>query len=369
MSHLELSGVTKGYADQSVLTGVDLAVEPETMTAILGPSGSGKTTLLRLVAGFDRIDQGRITIGGDTMDDGRRFQPPERRRLGYVPQEGALFPHLTVAANVAFGLAHRRRQGARVGDLLEMVGLTGLERRYPDQLSGGQQQRVALARALATEPTLVLLDEPFSALDASLRASLRGEVRDILRQAGATTVLVTHDQDEALSLADQVAVLRDGRVVQHASPHDLYAHPIDAELARFLGDANLVEAVVTGSSATTDLGTLTLRGSSAAPPADGPAQVLVRPEQIEVAVDGSDGSDGSDRLGGAVGRVIGSEFHGHYTLVRIRLEGSSAVGGAGAPPVLARHEDLEPLAPGTMVRLTVRGPVTAWSTPGQPSGA
>ncbi len=371
MSHLELVDVHKGYRDQAVLVGVDLAVPRESVTAILGASGSGKTTLLRLVAGFDRVDQGEIRIGGSVVDDARRAEPPERRRLGYVPQEGALFPHLTVAANVAFGLTHRRQQRARVRDLLDMVGLGGLERRYPDQLSGGQQQRVALARALATEPALVLLDEPFSSLDAAMRVSIRTEVRDILRQAGATTVLVTHDQDEALSLADQVAVLRRGQIVQHGPPHELYTRPVDPELAGFLGEANLLEAEVDGSVAITALGRLPVAGSpiriagvSTADPTR--TRVMIRPEQVEVA-SGSP-SDPPDRdLGpnAVEGRVRQSDFHGHYTILRIGLDGT-----AGAPDILARHEGLEPVAPGTRVRLWVRGPVIAWSStdePGEPA--
>jgi iron(III) transport system ATP-binding protein len=378
MSHLELVEVEKAYGDghggQVVLAGVDLTVDAQSMTAILGPSGSGKTTLLRLVAGFDRVDRGQIRIGGTTVDDGRRAQPPERRRLGYVPQEGALFPHLNVAANVAFGLAHRRRQRARVAELLDLVGLSGLERRYPDQLSGGQQQRVALARALATEPSLVLLDEPFSALDASLRAALRVEVRDILRQAGATTVLVTHDQDEALSLADQVAVLRRGRVVQHGPPHQVYAHPVDAELARFLGEANLVDATVVGDVATTALGRLpvlagTGSGQGARSVGDsvqGAAQAMVRPEQLVLETvasspgpsTGPSPEEGQPAVAGAAtGHVVGAEFHGHFTLVTVRLDGAEGV------ELVARHEDLVSPEPGSAVAVSVRGPVVAWADP------
>jgi iron(III) transport system ATP-binding protein len=366
VSHLELADVHKRYRDQTVLVGVDLAVPRQSVTAILGASGSGKTTLLRLVAGFDRIDQGEIRIGGSVVDDAKRAEPPERRRLGYVPQEGALFPHLTVAGNVAFGLSHRRHQRARVGDLLDMVGLGGLERRYPDQLSGGQQQRVALARALAIEPALVLLDEPFSSLDAAMRVSIRTEVREILRQAGATTVLVTHDQDEALSLADQVAVLRRGQIVQHGPPHELYTRPIDPELAGFLGEANLLDAEVNGAVATTALGPLSVAGTPI-PIAPGPVakdarpRVMIRPEQVEVEVaPASDATAEASRrpgAGGVEGRVRQSDFHGHYTILRIRLEGT-----ADAPDILARHEDLEPVAPGTRVRLRVRGPVIAWAS-------
>ena len=189
-------------------------------------------------------------------DAGHRFVPCERRRIGYVPQEGALFPHLSVGRNVAFGLARADRRGTRVDELLELVGLAGLARRYPYQLSGGQQQRVALARALAPGPEIVLLDEPFSSLDASLRVSVRAEVHDVLRLAGATSVLVTHDQDEALSMADQVAILRGGVIAQINSPSSLYRLPRDAELAQFLGEANLVEGTASGKMVQTALGEL-----------------------------------------------------------------------------------------------------------------
>ena len=231
---------------------------------MLGASGSGKTTLLRVIAGFERIESGVVRLGTTVFDDGRSSLPPERRRMGYVPQDGALFPHLRVAANVAFGM-RRRADRRKVGDLLEAVGLTGLERRYPHQLSGGQQQRVALARALAIEPEVVLLDEPFSALDAAMRASVRREVAEILRARGTTTVLVTHDQDEALSMADRVAVLRDGRIVADARPEDLYRSPLDAELAGFLGEANLLPGTVSGGVAETALGRLVLQDGSPPP--------------------------------------------------------------------------------------------------------
>ena len=209
----------------------------------MGSSGSGKTTLLRIVAGFERLDGGEVQLGPEVVDDGRRvFVPSEHRRIGYVPQEGALFPHLSVGRNVAFGLRRGPQRRDRVKELLDMVGLSGLHRRYPHQLSGGQQQRVALARALATDPEIVLLDEPFSSLDASLRASVRSEVHDVLRQAGATSILVTHDQDEALSMADHVAVLRHGVIAQLDSPAGIYQRPLDPALARFLGESNVLHA-------------------------------------------------------------------------------------------------------------------------------
>ncbi len=241
MTELTVQGLHKAYGSNPVLTGLDLTVPAGSLTAILGPSGSGKTTLLRLLAGFDQADAGTVRIGGTIVDGPGEHVPPERRRIGYVPQEGSLFPHLTVAANVGFGLPARERRGSRVAGLLEAVGLAGLGKRYPHQLSGGQQQRVALARALAIEPALVLLDEPFASLDAHLRASVRADVQAIFRAAGTTAILVTHDQDEALSMADRVAVLRGGQIAQCAAPQDLYIRPADPQLARFIGEANLLD--------------------------------------------------------------------------------------------------------------------------------
>ena len=210
MSAIELRAAAKSFDATAVLAGVDLTVPAGSITAVLGASGSGKTTLLRLIAGFERLDGGTHRASATaTVDDGRRTVAPQHRGVGYVPQEGALFPHLTVIGNIAFGLSRRDR--AKAEQLLELTGLTELRKRYPHQLSGGQQQRVALARALAIGPQVVLLDEPFSALDASLRAELRRDVARILRETGTTAILVTHDQDEALALADQIALLADGR--------------------------------------------------------------------------------------------------------------------------------------------------------------
>jgi iron(III) transport system ATP-binding protein len=284
-------------------------------------------------------------------DAGPIFVPSERRRIGYVPQEGALFPHLSVARNVAFGLRRGEHRRARVEQLLELVGLSGLHRRYPHQLSGGQQQRVALARALATDPEIVLLDEPFSSLDASLRASVRAEVLQVLRLAGATSILVTHDQDEALSMADRVAVLRDGVIAQVDTPATLYGQPLDAELARFLGESNLVTGMVRGESVTTDLGLLALDGPSRGHEGM-PAQVLIRPEQLVIGeVAGSP----------LTGIVRSYEYFGHDAVVHVQP------GLATLPELVVRMSGGRPLAPGTGVGLRVEGPVVAWPAEAPPA--
>ena len=257
-----------------------------------------------------------------------RFVPSERRRIGYVPQEGALFPHLSVGRNVAFGLPRGPDRRGRVDELLELVGLSGYRRRYPHQLSGGQQQRVALARALPIGPEVVLLDEPFASLDAAMRASVRADVLDVLRQAGTTSILVTHDQDEALSMADQVAVLRDGVIAQLDTPSGLYGRPGDVELAQFLGESNVLEGEVHDGTACTALGHLVGRRQGRGPPTGGLAQVMVRPEQIRL--------DESPN-GGIVATVQSYEYYGHDAVVRVRPEGGSLpdlvvrVSGRAAP--------------------------------------
>ena len=277
MTGFDVRGVHKSYGGHRVLRGVDLIIETGSLTAILGASGSGKTTLLRVLAGFERADAGNVTMGDRVVDDGHRHLAPERRRVGYVPQEGALFPHLSVAGNVAFGLDRAARRGGRVNELLELVGLADLGHRYPHQLSGGQQQRVALARALAINPTMVLLDEPFSSLDAALRASVRADVVTALRTAGATALLVTHDQDEALSMADRVAVLRDGVIAQIGAPQQLYDRPADVDLAGFLGEANVVPGRVHDGRIHTALGVLALQDGSPSGSSALPDSPIVRP--------------------------------------------------------------------------------------------
>ncbi len=346
MKDLCLSGLTKSFGGQRILRGVDLAVPHGSFTAILGASGSGKTTLLRMVAGFERPDEGQITLGEEVVDDARhRFVPSEHRRIGYVPQEGALFPHLNVGRNIAFGLTRGPARKARVLELIELVGLSGLGRRYPHQLSGGQQQRVALARALAIEPEVVLLDEPFSSLDAALRASVRADVLRVLRQAGTTSILVTHDQDEALSMADQVAVLREGAIAQLDAPARLYGNPCDPELAMFLGESNVLEGQVRDRTVATGLGRLAI-GAWNGPPWGGRAQVMVRPEQIVL------GETASATLEGI---VVSYEYFGHDAVVRVRPRGEDL------PELVVRVTGSSTtLEPGHRVGLSVAGPVVAW---------
>ncbi|WP_296606826.1 ABC transporter ATP-binding protein, partial [Nocardioides sp.] len=286
---------------------------PGGLTAVLGASGCGKTTLLRLVAGFLEPDAGTIRLGDRAVSGSGRPVPPRRRRIGYVPQEGALFPHLDVAANVAFGLASGRRSAAarrRVEEMLELVELPrSAASRQPHELSGGQQQRVALARALAPRPDVVLLDEPFSSLDAGLREETGRAVARALRASGATAVLVTHDQGEALSLADQVAVMAAGRFLQVATPSEVYLNPAGPAVASFVGHAALVPAEAVSGIAASPLGPIQVRGAR-----DGRVLLAVRPEQVVVTA--------GDEPGCLTAEVLEVSFFGHDATVRARVAGN-----------------------------------------------
>jgi iron(III) transport system ATP-binding protein len=341
VSRLEVRGLHKAFGATQVLRGVDLEVPSGALAAVLGPSGCGKTTLLRVVAGFEVADAGSVLLGGQEVAGDGVCLPPERRRVGVVPQEGALFPHLSVADNVAFGLRRRdRRRRERVEEMLALVGLAGYGARMPAQLSGGQQQRVAVARALAPEPDVVLLDEPFSALDAGLRVSVREDVRAALHAAGATAVLVTHDQEEALSTADVVAVMRDGVVVQADTPQRVYRAPGDVQVATFVGEAVVLPAQVTDGVATTPLGRLpVLRGE---PGACGRGRVVVRPEQLRVVRAGR----------GVPATVTGTVFYGHDASIRMQVAGEHGA----TLPVVCRTQG--PLPEGDQVGVEVAGPVS-----------
>ena len=348
MSSLTVQDLTKSFSGTPVLTGVDLHVPAGSLTALLGPSGCGKTTLLRLIAGFDDPDSGTVALGDRVVAGAGRSVPARRRAVGFVPQEGGLFPHLSVAGNIGFGLPRRlRNDGGRVRDLLALVGLDAeLAGRAPHQLSGGQQQRVALARALAPEPSLVLLDEPFSSLDATLRDDTRLAVAAALRAIGATAVLVTHDQAEALSIADQVAVLRGGRLVQLTDPRTLYRQPRDLDVATFVGEAVVLDAEIRDGVARCVLGELPGEWAGSGP-SDGPARVLLRPEQLRLV----------PRTAGApVARVRRVDFYGHDSRVWLDL----ADGGS----VSARLEGSDVPSAGDEVSIEVRGAARVFPSDG-----
>jgi iron(III) transport system ATP-binding protein len=349
MSSLTVKDLTKAFGTTPVLTGVDLHVPSGSFTALLGPSGCGKTTLLRLIAGFEDPDTGTVAVGDRLVTGAGRSVAARRRGIGFVPQEGGLFPHLTVAGNISFGLPRRqRRDGGRVRELLRLVGLDAeLADRPPHQLSGGQQQRVALARALAPEPSLVLLDEPFSSLDAALREETRLAVSAALTASGATAVLVTHDQAEALSMADQVAVLRDGRLVQLTDPRTLYRRPGDLDVALFVGEAVVLPAELRDGLAHCVLGALPYERTTAQPLPDGAARVLLRPEQLRLS---------APVPSAPIARVRSVDFYGHDSRAWLDLPDGVRVS--------ARLEGTDLPSAGDDVAVTVRGPALAFPPAG-----
>ncbi len=309
---VEFRALHKAFGATKALDGLDLTAKPGELLALLGPSGCGKTTALRVLAGFERPDSGQVLVDGEDIV----AVPAHRRDAGMVFQSYSLFPHLTAADNVAFGLRMRKvgtaERRARAAELLELVGLPQHAGRYPHQLSGGQQQRVALARALALRPKVLLLDEPLSALDAKVRVTLREEIRRLQQELGITTVLVTHDQEEALSTADRVAVMRDGRLEQCAEPAELYDAPATAFVAEFVGTMNRLPGHSAGDGTVEVLGRrLPVRGPA---PAGGAVEVLVRPEAIEAEPD----ADGP-------AQVVAAAFHGAVTRLTLRLADGTAV--------------------------------------------
>lgn len=283
---IDLHNVSKIYGDIHAVDDISLQAEPGEIVALLGASGCGKTTTLRLLAGLEHPDEGEICLNGQVVANGRTFVEPEARAIGMVFQDYALFPHLTIEANVAFALNRvaRREREKRVQDLLRLVHLLDddarLGKRFPHEISGGQQQRVALARALAPNPSVILLDEPFSNLDAALRKSTREDVRRIIKEAGTTALFVTHDQEEALSISDRVAVLRAGKLLQIGTPQEIYLRPASRVVAEFVGEANFLAGTGEGETVETALGNLPL-----AEPAQGNVQVMIRPERLEVKPD------------------------------------------------------------------------------------
>jgi iron(III) transport system ATP-binding protein len=326
---IRLRGVSKSFGAVEAVRDLDLELTRGKILALLGPSGCGKTTTLRLLAGFESPDAGEIEIAGRTVAGGGASIAPEKRRVGMVFQDYALFSHLTVAKNVAYGLKGifgAKKREAWVAEILGLARLDGLEYRMPHELSGGQQQRVALARALAPEPAVVLLDEPFSNLDAALRAQMRSEMREILKAAGATAVFVTHDQAEALSFADEVAVMFDGTIVQAAPPEDLYHRPATREVAEFVGEANFVPGTAEDGRLRCALGDVPACGECA-----GNVEAMLRPEALHLRapVNGEDDGVGAT--------VIAREFYGHDQLVKLRLDSGPILcsrlgGGPGFKP-------------------------------------
>ncbi len=320
-----------GVGSDDVLVDVSLKIPHGRLIALLGPSGCGKTTLLRSIAGLERPYLGEISIDGQRVCGPSDWVPPERRQVGMVFQDWALFPHMSVAKNVGYGLEKAQR-GERVDAALERVGLAGFGDRMPATLSGGQQQRVALARALAPEPKILLLDEPFSNLDSSLRATIRSEVHHLLLDVGITAVFVTHDQEEAFVLGDEVAVMNDGRIVQIATPHELYATPATRWVAEFVGEASMMRGSGTGDTVTTPIGTLPLEHNH-----HGPVDVLIRPEQMTITK-------------GQTATVELIEFYGHDAMVSVNVDNQSIRVRTGPDPQVSRGDRVDLSFTGTAAR-------------------
>ncbi|WP_104099201.1 ABC transporter ATP-binding protein [Cryobacterium sp. M96] len=372
---IELSGVNKSFGSSRILEDIALSVPEGSRTVVVGSSGSGKTTLLRLISGFELPDSGTISVLGRTVAGPGAAVAAHRRGIGFVAQDGALFPHLTVGQNIAFGLGPALRGGTRkqraraVSELLEMVSLRpDFAARRPDELSGGQQQRVALARALARQPRVMLLDEPFSSLDAGLRAATRDIVAETLERVGITTVLVTHDQAEAMSFAHQLAVLRDGNLCQVGPPREVYWRPVDLFTARFLGDAVVLPATISDGFAACALGTVAVAPTSLR----GDACIMLRPEQIMVE---HCESGGADSAASCTGQVEAVDFYGPEVQLAVRLfcVGAPASGfpqspgtqspGTQSPGTLVhvRQHGTMGTVVGSRVSLTARGTATAFA--------
>ena len=333
MAFLELTNIQKRFGPAVAVADFNLAIEKAEFVSFLGPSGCGKTTTLRMIAGFETPTDGVITLDGTDIT----YKPPNRRNIGMVFQSYALFPNMTVADNVAFGLTVRKaskdRIRQRVAELLEIVNLGDKGGRFPYQLSGGQQQRVALARALAFEPQVLLLDEPLSALDAKIRVVLRHEIRSIQRQLGITTVYVTHDQEEALSLSDRVVVMSDGHMEQVGTPFEIYNFPATAFVASFVGTLNVLPGVVVnaGSGEMTVAGQPVKLVSKFEGIAGREVKVALRPEMVSLG----DGATGENRL---TGRVTDVSFLGSIVRIRVTLPGSNGTDG----PTVVLDEFNEP---------------------------
>lgn len=345
-ARLELNQVSKTFGDQTVVNDVSLSIGLGQVTCLLGPSGCGKSTTLRMIAGVERPTNGEIKVDGTVVSGNDTEEPPELRGIGLIFQDFALFPHLTVGENVKFGLK-RDKKGAsdRVQDLLARVGLSGFDQKYPHELSGGEQQRVALARALAPRPRIMLMDEPFSGLDDRLRDDIRDQTLTVLKEEGTAVLLVTHDPHEAMLMADEIALMRSGRIVQRGNPYNIYNSPLDQEAAGFFSDINIIEGVSKGALTETPFGQFLTPGHE-----DGaPVEIIIRPQHIRIDFDRAGKGPNPTATDGVPARasVLRSRFVGRESRIEFRMETDGSVLKASVPAVFLPKPD-------TMMWLTLR---------------
>jgi iron(III) transport system ATP-binding protein len=333
-SHIRLhvAGLNRRFGAQSVVSDLSLVVAAGQVTCLLGPSGCGKSTTLRMIAGVEQADSGTILIDGDVVCDATHHLPPEARGVGMMFQDFALFPHLTVAKNVAFGLKGDATQKARrVAELLERVNLSGFGPKHPHELSGGEQQRVALARALAPRPRIMLMDEPFSGLDNRLRDGIRDTTLEVLKEEGAAVLLVTHEPDEALRMADEIALMRDGRIVQRGSPYNIYNAPADRAAAAFFSDINVIEGISKGALTETPFGAFLTPGHTDG----GKVEIVIRPQHLKIDFDRAGRGPNPTMKDGTAARGVVSRarFLGHESLVDFTMDFDGSKLTAAVPGV------------------------------------
>ena len=351
MKDLILKNISYGYGIKDVLSSVELVARQSEVTTILGESGSGKSTLLKIIAGLIKPKGGEIVFGGQVLFNQTTFVQCEKRKFGYVPQDGALFFNLNVIDNVTFGLTRKQKKQHNVVELLEKVGLVEFRKRMPSQLSGGQRQRVALARALAIQPEIILLDEPFSSLDTNLRNEVRFEVKNILSQFDTAAILVTHDQDEALSISDSIAILKNGKFISQGRPREIYSNPTSLDVARYFGNVNIIQGVATDNGVKTNLGVLRInstenRAEIFKTPGN-ELKVLIRPEQIMIKSD----PGGTNRY-----RATSVEYFGHDSLVELK----SLSCDNEHDSLIMRNSTTYPIQTNQIVEIEIVGPVSVF---------
>jgi iron(III) transport system ATP-binding protein len=343
---LQVSGLTRRFGGREVVSDVSLSIAPGQVTCLLGPSGCGKSTTLRLIAGVDRQDTGSVSVNGRVLSDARVHMPPESRSIGLMFQDFALFPHLSVAGNVAFGLVgSKSEKSARVSEMLERVHLSEFEKAYPHELSGGEQQRVALARAIAPRPGVMLMDEPFSGLDNRLRDGIRDQTLEILKEEETAVLLVTHEPDEAMRMADEIALMREGKLAQVGAPYNVYNTPVDKQAAAFFSDINVIRGVVEGALTDTPFGGFLAPGV----PDGTEVDIVIRPQHLRIDFDREGrGPDPTPEDGTpARGVVVRSRYLGRESLVDFRMDHDGSVLKATVPSVFLP-------APGTALWLMIR---------------